>query len=126
VKRRKRNHRRARKRVDGRTALGLRVKALVACFSDRLPDADDVMVRTAVQRAAEMVALSEDLRGRMLRGELVSADDVLRLTRTADLMVRRLHLDRKPPASNMLFEYLRDHYPNNDGERERDSEATPP
>ena len=33
----------------------------------------------------------------MLRGENVAADDVLRASRTADLLTRRLRLDRRDP-----------------------------
>ena len=61
---------------------------------------------TAIRRCAETVALSEDLRARMLRGEAVSPDDALRASRTADLLTRRLHLDRRKPATMGLTEYL--------------------
>ena len=64
------------------------------------------MVSTAIRRAAETTALSEDLRARALRGESVSPDDVLRSSRTADLMTRRLHLDRRKPVTMGLTEYL--------------------
>ena len=92
----RRNHRRARKPFDGRFFIGKRVKTLVDVFRARIgPDADDPVTATAIRRAAETTALSEDLRARMLRGEAVSADDVLRASRTADLLTRRLHLDRR-------------------------------
>ena len=52
------------------------------------------MTRTAIWRCAETVALSEELRARMFRGEDVSPDDVLRTTRAADALTRWLHLDR--------------------------------
>src|SRR5437899_1979727 len=93
------NKRRARVQIDKRYALGRRVKTLVAIFRARLgPDADDPVLDAAIRRAAETVALSEHLRARMLRGEPnVSADDVLRLSRTADLLTRRLQLDRHKP-----------------------------
>ena len=91
----RRNHRKARKPFDGRYVLGRRVRELVDVFRARSgPDADDPVISTAIRRCAETVALSEDLRARMLRGEAVSADDVLRTTRAADALTRRLHLDR--------------------------------
>jgi hypothetical protein len=91
----RRNHRKARKPFDGRYVIGRRVRELVGVFRARIgPDADDPVTSTAIRRCAETVALSEDLRARMLRGEAVSPDDVLRTTRAADALTRRLHLDR--------------------------------
>jgi hypothetical protein len=106
----RRNHRKARKPFDGRYAIGRRVKELVDVFRSRIgPDAEDPITSAAIRRAAETVALSEDLRARMLRGDAVSPDDALRASRTADLLTRRLHLDRhaKPPPSPSLADYLR-------------------
>jgi hypothetical protein len=104
------NKRRARKPFDGRYAIGRRVKELVNVFRARLgPDADDPVMSTAIRRCAETVALSENLRARMLRGEAVSPDDVLRTTRAADALTRRLHLDRHstPQQQPTLADYLR-------------------
>ena len=105
----RRNQRRARKPFDGRFAIGRRVRQLVGLFSERVgPDADDPVMATAIRRCAETVALSEDLRARMLRGESISPDDVLRSSRTADLMTRRLRLDDRRNAKRQpgLSEYL--------------------
>lgn len=106
------NKRRARVLIDKRYALGRRVKELTATFRARIgPDADDPITDAAIRRAAETVALSEDLRARMLRGEPnVSPDDVLRTTRAADTLTRRLQLDRhKPqPSTPSLAAYLRE------------------
>jgi hypothetical protein len=103
-----RNKRRARVPIDQRTALGRRVRELVDVFRTRIgPDADDAITATAIRRCAETVALSEDLRARMLRGEAVSADDVLRTTRAADALTRRLHLDqRNVKQTPTLSDYL--------------------
>ena len=101
------NKRRARVLIDKRSVLGRRVKELVQVFHARLgPDADDPIMAAAVARAAETVALSENLRARMLRGEAVSADDVLRTTRAADALTRRLHLDRRNQQAPTLSAYL--------------------
>jgi hypothetical protein len=111
------NKRRAPALIDKRFALGRRVKQLTAIFRARLgADAADPVLDAAVRRAAEIAALAEHLRARALRGEDVSPDDVLRMTRSADLLTRRLHLDRhKPqPTSASLFDYLRTHH--SDGE----------
>ena len=80
---------------------GRRVHELVAIFAARIgPEADDPIMATAIRRAAETTALSEDLRARMLRGDPdVSADDALRTTRAADALTRRLHLDRRQPKT---------------------------
>jgi hypothetical protein len=109
--RKRRNHRKARKPFDGRYAIGRRVRELVGVFRARIgPDADDPVTSTAIRRCAETVALSEDLRARMLRGEAVSADDVLRTTRAADALTRRLHLDRRNATQQRkLSDYLAAH-----------------
>jgi hypothetical protein len=103
-----RNGRRARKPFDGRYAIGRRVRQLVDVFRTRIgPDADDPVMSTAIRRCAETVALSEHLRARMLRGEAVSADEVLRTTRAADALTRRLHLDRRNATQQpSLSDYL--------------------
>jgi hypothetical protein len=105
------NKRRARVWVDKRRVIGRRIKVLVEVFRARigLPDADDPVTAAAIARAAEMVALSEHLRALMLRGEAVSPDDVLRLTRTADALTRRLCLDHRNATqkkSLSLSDYL--------------------
>ena len=106
----RRNHRKARKPFDGRYAIGRRVHELIGVFRARLgPDAaDDPVMSTAIRRCAETIALSEDLRARMLRGEACQPDDVLRASRTADLLTRRLHLDRRNTRSQpSLADYMR-------------------
>jgi hypothetical protein len=103
----RRNHRKARKPFDGRYVIGRRVRELVDVFRTRIgPDADDAVMSTAIRRCAETVALSEDLRARMLRGEDISPDDVLRASRTADLLTRRLHLDRQKRPEGPSLELL--------------------
>jgi hypothetical protein len=103
----RRNHRKARRPFDGRYVIGRRVRELIAVFRARIgSDADDPVVSTAIRRCAETVALSEGLRARMLRGEPVSADDVLRSTRSADALTRRLHLDRPKQTTPTLSAYL--------------------
>ncbi len=108
----RRNHRRARARFDARLVIGRRVRQLMAIFRDRLgPDADDPVTNAAVMRCAEVTALAEHMRGKMLRGEKVSVESTLRLSRTADLLTRKLGLgldfDRhKRPDGPSLGELL--------------------
>ena len=104
----RRNHRRARVRVDRRYALGRRVGKIAQHFRERLgSDADDPITSAAIQRAAELAALAESARARALRADpSVSMDDVVRLSRAADLAVRRLQLDRHKAAGQSLAEYL--------------------
>src|SRR5215472_9009361 len=96
AKRRRRHRDHPLEPFDKRTVIGKRVKQLTTVFRERLgADADDPITAAAIRRAAETTALSEDLRARMLRGEpVVSIDHMTRLSRTADLLTRRLHLDR--------------------------------
>jgi hypothetical protein len=102
------NKRRALTRVDLRYQIGRRVKELVEVFRARFPDPDDPVTAAAIARCAETIAMSEDLRARALRGEEVSPDDVLRASRTADLMTRRLQLGthKAQPATPTLSAYL--------------------
>jgi hypothetical protein len=110
---RKPNKRRARVTIDKRYALGRRAKQLTAIFRARLgADADDPMMDAAIRRAAELMALAEDMRARMFKGEPGALpDDVVRMQRLADISVGRLQLDRHKPASSgpsladLLHEY---------------------
>jgi hypothetical protein len=51
-----------------------------------------IELAAAVTKAAELVALVEDMRARALRGVEVNADDLVRMQRLADASVRRLAL----------------------------------
>jgi hypothetical protein len=76
---------------DRRSRLARRISTLAKTYRARLGEAaSDPVIAAAIARAAETVALSEDMRARMLRGEAVSPDDVLRMTRTADFLTRKL------------------------------------
>jgi hypothetical protein len=66
-----------------------------------------IELAAAVTKAAELVALVEDMRARALRGVEINADDLVRMQRLADASVRRLALPAttsKPTPS--LAEYL--------------------
>lgn len=96
---------------DKRTRVGRRTAELVAVFRQRVGEdvARDPVAKVAIERAAQLTALAEAASARELRADpKVTLDDVVRLSRAADLAVRRLHLDRHAqPATPSLHEYLR-------------------
>jgi hypothetical protein len=98
--------------IDRRTRIGRRMKELVMLYSARLGDAAlDPVVALSIQRAAELAALAEDLRWRALKGDPEATPNaIVRITRLADLSVRRLHLDRPQlqPSTPSLAAYLRE------------------
>lgn len=101
VRRRRRGKKAPRHAFDRRTRLARRAIRLAAIFREHLgEDAADPAVEAAIQRCAETTALSEHLRAQMFAGKAVSAETVLRLTRTADLLARTLGLglDRRRQA----------------------------
>ena len=92
------NKRRARVQIDKRFFLGRRIAQLTAIFAERagLDDANDPdpMLQAAVEKAARLVALTEDATAKATKADpRVSLDDVVRLSRMSDLAVRRLRLD---------------------------------
>ena len=65
-------------------------------------DADDPVVSVSIRRAAETIALSEDLRARALRGESISPDDVDRYARRQlDLLGR--YSQAVKPGGRMVY-----------------------
>ena len=108
--RRKRKHwnKLPRHGFDRRTRIGRRALTLAALYRERLgSDAADPLLANAIERAAHLVALCEDLTARSLRGQDIPPDDVVRLNRLCDLQLRRLKLDRhQPPATESVADYL--------------------
>ena len=101
------NKRRAKVSIDMRFAIGRRIKELTAAFRERVgPDADqDPVLLASVDKAARLTALAEDAAARATRGT-ATLDDVVRLTRLADISVRRLRLDRHKTKQASLSDYL--------------------
>jgi hypothetical protein len=99
--------------IDKRLAIGRRIKQLAGEFRVRLGlDAEDPLLLTAIERAAQLQALAEQAAARALRGDpKVAYDDVVRLSRLADHAMRRLNLDRHKTRPPTLPEYLHEHYP---------------
>jgi hypothetical protein len=92
------NKRRAHVAIDKRLAVGRRYKQLLATFRERLGlDANpDLLLQAAVERAAQLQALSEQASARALRGDpAIAYDDVVRLARLSAHALRHLHLDRR-------------------------------
>jgi hypothetical protein len=111
------DRRRKRKKLprhayDRRSRLGRRIRTLVGAFRARLAEdaVADPVVNAAVDRAAELTALAENLRQRALRGERVPPDDIVRTARLADQSVRALRLDRrdKPDDGPSLDDIMRE------------------
>jgi hypothetical protein len=104
---------------DRRSQLGRRITELAAMFRERLGSVglDDPILSDQVERAAELVALSETVRARALDGDPnATLDDVVRLTRAADAAVKRLGLDRaKQPQGGNMQRYLAREYPEKEG-----------
>jgi hypothetical protein len=98
-----------RQPFDKRTLIGRRAVALAATYRARLgAAAADPVVTAAIDKAAQLTALAEDAAARALRADpKVTLDDVVRLTRLADVSVRRLHLDhRNTTQQPKLSDYL--------------------
>lgn len=94
---------------DERTRAGRRVVQLTGHFRQRIGSAaDDPVLAAAVARAAQLQALAEAARARALRADpKTTLDDVVRLSRLADLAIRALRLDRhNVPRVPSLSEYL--------------------
>jgi hypothetical protein len=109
--------RRAKRKVlprspfDHRTRQGKRALELAAAFRARLnADPVDTVLGAAIEKAARLIALSEDASAKALNGDpRITLDDVVRLARLSDLAVKRLHLDRKPQHTGPdLHAYLRE------------------
>jgi hypothetical protein len=84
------------RRTDQRRRSARRAKTLREHWVQTLVQAGRAMtvdLTERVMRASELTALAEDMRAKMLRGEAdVCADDLVRVTRLADMAVRRLTL----------------------------------
>ena len=87
--------RRSPVRIDYRKRVGKRARELGQHFTaavDAVGREVTVELAVAIDGAAELVALVEDMRARALRGVDVNSDDLVRMQRLADLSVRRLNL----------------------------------
>jgi hypothetical protein len=97
-----------RRRLDQRTRAGRRAKELREHYAAVLSEREmTVELVAAISRAAELQAISEQLRANAVRGLPVSPDDLVRIERLSAAALRALHL---PTSANKqtptLAEYL--------------------
>jgi hypothetical protein len=96
----------SRHRLDGRKRVVRRSRELAAHYTSTLTATGQAMtidLVAAISRAAELVALAEQLRADLLRGKSVVLDDLVRTERLANLATRQLHLPRAPSAPTPSF-----------------------
>jgi hypothetical protein len=122
--RKRRGGKRARVRIDGRKALGRRVKELTAELQATLArnlarELTDVE-RIAAARAAERLAMAEHVAGEMIRGGTYTLHDYTRIERLADRSLAALGLSvpiarAKPQAATVSdpMARLREHLGHN-------------
>jgi hypothetical protein len=113
-------------RIDGRSKPAKRAKQLAAGFIARLGGGDaDIAMKAAVQKAAELAAVAEELRGRALRGESVDLGELVRVEGIADRALRAIGITPgKPPTSGQtLAQYLASTYGAQAGEDAPDVRA---
>ena len=93
--------------IDGRTRSGRRARELARQFEAAIgADLTDNQ-RLAIGRAATLTAIAEDRRMRVLAGEPVLLDDLVRVERLAMQATRNLGLDkRREPAEPSLAQVL--------------------
>jgi hypothetical protein len=111
---RRRRWRYVPRRIDNRTRIARRAKALREYFTSALTAAGREMtveLVAAVGKAAELTSISEDMRARMLRGAAdVCADDLVRVERLSGVALRALHLPsaaskQAPSLSQIIAEH---------------------
>jgi hypothetical protein len=87
--------------ISQRSALGKRLRDLADGFAERLGGwpALSVMTAAAVRKAAELVALSEQMRSDALRNGCTDPDRLLRFEGVASRAVRQLGLRVEPPPA---------------------------
>jgi hypothetical protein len=87
--------------ISQRSALGKRLRDLADGFAERLGGWPALSVTTAaaVRKAAELVALSEQMRRDALRNGCTDPDQLLRFEGVASRAVRQLGLKVEPPPA---------------------------
>ena len=96
-------------KIDMRSVLGQRVKELTKAFSEALGTEQSILRRMAIERAAQLTAIAEKARGKLMRDGAGTLDDLVRLERKADQAVRALGISEgkpKPATSNPLVEHF--------------------
>jgi len=106
---RKRRRRKRRVRIDGRTITARRIRELTAQYLTALGDVSPDQ-RERCERAAQLVALAEDVRRKALAGRSVSLEDVIRVENAADRARRAIGLPdgNAEPEPVTIADYLRE------------------
>jgi hypothetical protein len=96
----KRDRRQYLTKIDNRSRLGIRIRELKALFEAAFPAGElTPLRREKIGDAAQLKALAEEQRGAWLRGEATcSLDDLVRIERRADQLVRALGIREAPRA----------------------------
>jgi len=90
--------------LDGRTSAARRAHALAAALTEELGGNPTTSQGAAIERAATLVALAEDVRSRRLAGDQsISLEDLVRVDAAADRAVRRLGIKPRtgPPQLSL-------------------------
>jgi len=88
----RKRQRRSRVPIDGRTRTARRIRELTAGYLAAMGDNASADQRERCERAAQLVALAEDVRRKALTGRSISLDDVIRVENAADRARRGLGL----------------------------------
>jgi hypothetical protein len=103
----KRDRRRGLTKIDKRLPLGKRVAALTEMFAAAVGGELTPMRRLAVDKAAQLTAIAEQARGVFMRDGVGTLDDIVRLERKADQVVRALGIsEAKPKPTSPLAEHF--------------------
>ena len=93
--------------VDGRSARARRFRDLVLSYSAEIEGADALteVERMMVRQAATVTIQCEALQARIVNGEVVDHDELIRLSNTANRIMAGLRR-RSPPPAPQLSDYL--------------------
>lgn len=98
--------------LDGRTRASQRAYAIMKTFEDALGGKPSAGQLLAIRRAGMLCALEEDATARVLSGETVDLDGLVRVSNLARRAVLDLHLPKAmKPAAETLEQYLARTYP---------------
>jgi hypothetical protein len=105
----KRDRRRRLTKIDKRLPLGKRIVELTTMFTAAIGGELTPMRRLAIEKAAQLTALAEQVRGTFMRDAVGTLDDIVRLERKADQVVRSLGLTetKRKPASPLAAHFSR-------------------
>lgn len=93
-------------RASGNTRTGRRIRDLYRAMMAKIGSTDDVIIQADVLAAAELKVAAEDARSRLLAGEIVDPDHVVRLEGAAARAERKLAKYAVPAKPRTLAERL--------------------